>query len=517
MTRRDILKGLVSLPVFGFFFQQFITKRHGYNQKRDQILSEFDLDKNSDIKMPSGVSQKSGDRIRVGIIGFGNRGESLARSLGFAHPKRIEFLRKQAETNSRDTGLIDWLDQEDLNITINAVCDVFEQRRQKSSEIQSNKLLSGEIENDSTPIKTYRDYRQMLENKDIDAVVISAPDFHHAQMTIDAVNAGKHVYCEKCMTRTEEEVFNVVNAVKKSGMVFQLGHQYAQNTSYAKAKEIIEKNILGKINLIEVTSNRNTPDGAWVRHLDKNGEPKPGNQQTIDWDLWLGSRPKVPFSIDRFYNWTKWWDYATGLSGQLFSHEYDTANQFLGLGIPKSVVATGGIYFYKDGRDIPDVFNAVFEFPDHDLSLIYSASLASSRNRGRVYMGHDGSMEVGNSVRVMIDENSTRFKQKIGDGLIDPSAPVLSYQPGAKDIDAITSATEKYYATRGLDYTYRGGRRVDTAHLHLKEWLECIRYGGTTSCDIDKGFEVTIACHMATRSYREKRRVEWDPLRQKIV
>jgi len=404
-----------------------------------------------------------------------------------------------------------------LNIRITGLCDVFDERRVKGEELLWNKMLRGGETNADSKITSYRDYREMLESNEIDVVVIATPDFHHAQMTIDAVNAGKHVYCEKCMTRTEEEVYEVVNAVKKSGKVFQLGHQYAQSSSYHKAKEIIDKNILGKINLIEMTNNRNTPDGAWIRHRDKNGNPKPGSVQTIDWDLWLGSRPKVPFSIDRYYNWTKWWDYATGLSGQLMSHEYDTANQFLGLGLPKSVVASGGIYFYKDGREIPDVFQAVFEFPDHELTMIYSASLASSRNRGRVIMGHDGSMEIGNNVRVMIYKNSTRFKERINDGLIDPSLPVISYQPGSKDLDAITAATEKYYASRGLTYTYRDGKRVDTVYLHLKQWLDCIRFGGTPSCNIDKGFEVTMACHMATKSYLEKRRVEWDPVARRII
>jgi predicted dehydrogenase len=517
MTRRDILKGLFSLPIFGLFFQQFYSKRNSYDQKRAQILKELNLDTQPQVAEAALGMGKKSDLIRIGIIGFGNRGQSLAGSLGYLHPRRIEYLKKQYENNTKDTRYQDWLVQEDLNIELTAVCDVFGARRVKSEELIGNRSLRGGEKNTNPKIKSYRDYRDLLANSEIDAVVIATPDFHHAQMTIEAVNTGKHVYCEKCMTRTEDEVSQVVTAVKKSEKVFQLGHQYTQNSSYHKAKEIIDKNILGKINLIEMTSNRNTPDGAWVRHLTKDGKPRPGNEQTIDWDLWLGSRPKVPFSIDRYYNWTKWWDYATGLAGQLMCHEYDTANQFLDLGIPKSVVASGGIYFHKDGRDIPDVFQAVFEFPDRGLTFIYSASLASSRDRGRVFMGHDGSMEVGNNVSVMIDRNSTQFRERIDQGIIDTSAPVLSYQQGAKDIDAITSATEKYYASRGLTWTYQNGRRVDTAYLHLEEWLDCIRFGGTPSCDIKKGFEVTMACHMATRSYREKRRVEWDPVAQKIV
>ena len=515
MTRREILKGLASIPVFGLLFQQMSGKRNADAEKRHQLLDEFNLPKNAAELRSKPTLQQSSKQIRIGIIGFGNRGESLARSLGFAHHKWITYLKKKQQENAQDKRLENWLEQEDLNVIITGICDVFDQRRERG-RVASRREFRRE-ENPLPEAKTYRNYHDLLENKDIDAVIIATPDFHHAQMTIDAINAGKHVYCEKCMTRTEDEVYRVVDVVKNSKLVFQLGHQYNQSSSYQKAKQVIDKHILGKINLIDTSSNRNTPNGAWIRHLDANGNPKPGDEKSIDWDLWLGSRPKVEFDIDRYYNWTKWWDYATGLSGQLLCHEYDTANQFLDLGIPHSAVASGGIYHFKDNREIPDVFHVAFEFPDRDLTMTYSATLASSRNRGRIFMGQDGSMEVGNNVKVMIDQNSLRYQKKISEGIIEPSTPVLSYTPGSKDIDAVTTATEKYYAQRGLTYTYRDGKRVDTAHLHLKEWLDCIRHGGTPSCSIDKGMEVTLACHMATKAYRENRRVEWDPVNQRII
>ncbi len=517
ITRRDILKGLVSLPVFGIFFHQFFKKKNIDHYRRNQILSELKLNGQPPAVIPAGNLKKGGQLIRLGIIGYGRRGEDLARSLGFAHPQWVESQRKNAEKNRLDTRLKDWLAQEDLNVTISGICDVFELHAEKGIAAATSGMHPTVQNKTLPPSRKYRDYHEMLEDPNIDAVLISTPDFHHAGMTIEAVKAGKHVYCEKCMTRTEEEVYQVVEAVKNSKVVFQLGHQYAQTEAFTKAREIVSKDILGKITLVETTSNRNTPHGAWIRHLDDNGNPKPGNPQTIDWDLWLGDRPKVPFSIDRFYNWTKWWDYATGLSGQLFCHEFDAVNQILDIGIPKSAVASGGIYYFKDNREIPDVFHSVFEFPNSDLTLIYSASLASSRDRGRVFMGHDSSMELGDTLTVMADEDSSRFKEKIEKGIIDTSLPLFSYRPGAKGIDAVTSATEKYYATRGLVYTYRSGKRIDTTHLHIKEWLDCIRFGGTPSCHIDKAYEVTIACHMATKSYQEKRRVEWDPVKRRII
>jgi hypothetical protein len=149
--------------------------------------------------------------------------------------------------------------------------------------------------------------------------------------------------------------------------------------------------------------------------------------------------------------------------------------------------------------------------------MIYSATLASSKDRGKVLMGHDGYMEVGNALTVYADQNSTKYREKLSKGIIDPSIPILSYVPGKKNIDAVTSATEQYFAGRGLLYTYRRGKRVDTTHLHIKEWLDCIRTGNTPSCNIDQGFEEAITAHMGTIAYREGRRVHWDRENEKII
>ncbi len=149
--------------------------------------------------------------------------------------------------------------------------------------------------------------------------------------------------------------------------------------------------------------------------------------------------------------------------------------------------------------------------------MLYSASLASSRDRGKLIMGHDGNMELGNSITVWPDRNSTRFKKMIDQGVIDPQRPLYSYVPGKKNVDAITSATEAYFAGRGLLYTYRDGRRVDTTHLHIKEWIDCIRSGKQPSCNIDQGFEEAITAQMAIISYREDRKVFWDPEKKQLI
>jgi predicted dehydrogenase len=231
----------------------------------------------------------------------------------------------------------------------------------------------------------------------------------------------------------------------------------------------------------------------------------------------LGTRPKVPFSVERYYNWTQWFDYDTGMLGQLFSHEYDAVNQLMNIGIPKSAVASGGIYYWKDNRDMPDLLQAVFEYPDKDLTLMYSGCLSSARQRGRVFMGHDASMELGSSVQITVDYDSTKYKQQIQDGVIETNGPILTVSPGSGTLDAVTSATERYYSSRGLTSTVVNGRDVDVTYLHIKDWIDCIRNGGTPNCDIEKAYVEGVTILMAHKSYVEKRRVEWDPVERKIV
>jgi hypothetical protein len=180
-------------------------------------------------------------------------------------------------------------------------------------------------------------------------------------------------------------------------------------------------------------------------------------------------------------------------------------------------VATGGVYHFTDGRDVPDVFHAAYEYPDRALSFVYSATLANGMDRGLQFMGHDATMKVGGTLSVTADGESTRYKKKIDDGIIDTSQPMFTYRPGFKGIDAVTSATMQYFASRGLLFTYRGGRRMSAYHLMIQEWLDVIRNGGETSCNIDRALEEAITCHMATRSYLEGRKVTWNPVRRRIV
>jgi predicted dehydrogenase len=510
--RRGFLEALVSLPVVGIFFYGFLEKKAAEDAKKEAILAELGVHEGGPAYIPEAISRPPSERIRLGIIGNGGEGESLVRHAGFAHPDWVEGARNAYQADPRNKELEVYMGQQDLNVQLTAVCDVFDVRAERgiaASQVETRPGAGGPF----PPAKRYRHYQDLLTIGEIDAVIIATPDHWHSRMTIDAAAEGLPVYCEKCMTRTEEETRAVYEAVKSSGIVFQLGHQNRQSEAHMKAREVIAAGILGPITLVEGTTNRNSPWGAWVWDIHEEGNP-----QTIDWDQFQEpAANRVPFNLERFFRWRCWFDYGTGLSGDLLSHEYDAVNMILELGIPKSAVASGGLYYFKDGRDVPDVFQAVFEYPERDLTFVYSATLANGHYRGLNFMGHDASMRVSGALSVTADGESTRYEQKIKDGIIDTSRPMFTYRPGFKGIDAITSATAEYFASRGLLYTYRGGRRMSSYHLLVADWLDVIRNGGEPSCNIERGFEEAITCHMATRSFFENRKVEWDPVARKIV
>jgi predicted dehydrogenase len=404
--------------------------------------------------------------------------------------------QKRAGKSRINIALETFNSQEDLNIVYNGVCDIFEVEAERAKKTVS---VNGH------EAKKYHLWKDLIHADDIDAVIIATPDHWHAPMAIEAARAGKHVYVEKPMTHQMQETYDLYNIVKETGIVLQLGHQFRQTESYDKAKELIRKDVLGKISLIQTNTNRNSPNGAWQYPIHPEASP-----ETIDWQLFLGNAPQVPFNKDHFFRWRKYWAYGTGLSGDLLTHDYDAINQILDLGIPKYVSASGGIYFWKDGREVPDVFNVLFEYPEKDLTFQYSATLSNEYNRPNIIMGHDATMEVGNTLMVYPDRRSTRYEKMIKDGTIDLELPLFSYTSGAEGLDAITSATERYFASKGLLYTFKDGKRVDVTHLHIADWLDSIRANRLPACNVDYGFQEAVAAHMGTLSLKLGRKVEWD-------
>ena len=510
MNRRDILKGLAALPAFGVL---------GYGLFRhfgDLKARTWQLPADIDSIIPKNVPMVAqGETIRLGIVGCGSRGGYLMKALGYLHPDRIDEYKEWAQINKYwKEYMEEFMAQDNLNVKITAICDVFDKNAERAKETGANEYRNGTGGKMLDQPKRYRTYQELVASPEVDAVIISTPDHLHVPVVIEAARHGKHVYCEKPLSWTVEETFEVRKVVKESGIIFQLGHQGRQTDSYHVAKSLINKDVIGKISLIEVCTNRNDPNGAWVYDIDPDA-----NENNIDWKQFIGPAPWHDFNLERFFRWRCWWDYSTGLSGDLFTHEFDALNQILDLGIPHSAMASGGIYFFKDGRTVPDVLNMAFEYPERDFTLLYSATLASEKDRGKVIMGHDGYMRLGEALQVVADPKSTRYAAELEKGVIEPHQAIFSYFPGQDKVDAITSPTEKYFAARGLLYTFRNGKSYDTSHLHLREWLNFIRLnnGKQPSCDIDQSFEEAITAHMGTISYHEGRIVHWDKTNETIV
>jgi len=511
-TRRDMLKSLAGVPILGTVWFAG-AKLTGSAKKEKEFLLET---LNIKAAAPPPTGPMTGNPIRLGIIGFGIRGEQLCRALGFATKEWLAGMKEAAEKNPNDTRLKEFLDQENLNIKITAVCDIF--------DVNAERVLNS-FSTPENKVTRFTTHKELVSSGQVDAVVIATPDHWHAPMAIDALNAGVHVYIEKPMTHNISETYTLREAVRNNPkMVFQVGHQHRQTQSFLTAMDIINKKTLGHVSLVTTNTNRNDDNGAWQYDIHEKASP-----ETIDWDMFLGNAPKVPFNKEHFFRWRKWWAYGSGLSGDLLTHDYDRINCLLKMGIPNSVVASGGIYTHRDGRNVPDVLQVNMEYPDFTtggsqeagkekgMTFIYSATLGNQFDRGTHLMGHDATMELGNMISIYADARSTRFADLIKEKRIEPEIPIYQYNPMANATDAVTSATAKYFANKGLLWTYRDGKRVDSTFLHMREWLSCIRNGGTPSCSITEGFQEAISAHMAGLSYKLGRRIEWDAVSEKII
>ncbi len=504
-TRRDLLKGLGGLPILGAVWWAGAASTVGKRKERTEILEQLNITPS----LPSAVPGISGDPIRVGIIGFGIRGEQLCRSLGFATKEWIADMELEVQENPNNKGLEDFLKQEKLNVQLAGVCDIFDVRAEKAL----NSFSTSE-----NKIKRYATYKEMIHSGDIDAVVIATPDHWHAPMAIEALNNNVHVYIEKPMTHTIAETYHLRDAAHKSMAVLAVGHQHRQTLSFRTAKDIVDKGTLGHISLIQTNTNRNSDNGAWNYEIHEKA-----NEQTIDWAQFLGTAPEIPFNKNHFFRWRKWWAYGSGLSGDLLTHDYDRLNCVLNMGIPESVMASGGVYTHNDGRNVPDVLQVNMEFPNFNtgssqqpgkergMTFCYSATLGNGFSRPTILMGHDATMELGNRLTIWPDGGSTRYMDMLESEKMNPRVPIYQYDPASNSPDAVSSATSQYFADKGLMWTYIDGKRVDATFLHMREWLSVIRNGGTVSCGIQEGFEEAIAAHMAGLSWKLGRRIEWDP------
>src|SRR3984893_18155726 len=257
------------------------------------------------------------DHVRFGIIGIGMQGSDLLR-------------------NSIQLPGVECV----------AACDLYDGRHRLAKEIAG----SG--------VSTTRRYQELLDNKEIDCIIAAVPDHWHKKIVVDTVAAGKDIYCEKPMSHSAADGLEMVKAAKSGGRIVQIGSQGVSSVLYAKAKELLEKKIIGELMMVEGDLGRKSPDGAWQY------PPPPAiSPQTVDWDTWQGDVPKRPFDPKLFARWRCWKEYGTGVAGDLMVHLISGMQVVLCINhAATGVYAIGGIYRWKDGRNMPDVNAVVFEY-----------------------------------------------------------------------------------------------------------------------------------------------------------
>ncbi len=390
------------------------------------------------------------DRINLGFIGVGGRGNSLLRD--FAEAAKTQPAQ------------------------ILAVCDVYRKR------------LNGAKQRSGAEFATL-EYREILSRKDIDAVVIATPDHWHAPMAIDAMKAGKDVYCEKPMTRTVEEAKKFYEASKATNRVVQIGSQTTSSDQWWKARKAIADGMIGQLLMSQGSYHRNSVEGEWNYTIDEKAGPNASGDDYIDWKAWLGSAPNRPYNADRFFRFRKYWDYSGGIATDLFYHVVAPLNICWGEAqFPHKVMASGGTYVFKDGREVPDTFHLVAEFAKGH-SLVLSSSMANSQHIPGLIRGHEGTI-------MMVPGGA--FESRV---------------------DHITVTTERIARKKFVEKW--GSEEVKIAtekrESHYENFLRCVKSREKTILDPLTAYKAMTTIAMAVQSYREGRVLYFNESTQRVT
>lgn len=371
------------------------------------------------------------DRIRIGVVGTGDRGQQLMREAALCGAEIV------------------------------GAADVFTRRLEQAKGI--------------TPaLKAHVDYRYLLDDKEIDAIIVATPQHLHGEHFVAALDAGKHVYQEKTMAFTVEQAKRMREAYQRAAgkLRVQVGHQTCSSGQIADAVNFSRHNLLGKVSAIRGYMYRNTPHGKpqWARPVYPDITP-----ETVHWSSFLGEAPSCEFDANRYVNWRYFWDYSGGNVHENMSHQISFWYKVLGLQIPQSVSMTGGVFLWKDGREVPDTMSVAMT---HAEELLFTWDSGFGNNHlgsSETVLGTDGTVEKGQQIRY--------YPQKVN-------------RPDGSELMGTTRSSNS---------------------AHMQNFFESMRSGHETNCPFELGFCVSIACCMAVESYRQGRTVRWDPVREEIV
>jgi len=353
-----------------------------------------------------------------------------------------------------------------------------------------------------------RDYNEILARKDIDAVIIGTPDHWHMRASIDAMNAGKDVYCEKPMIHVYSDGPKIIDTWRKTNRIMQIGSQRVSSIVYKKAQELLAAGAIGTLNMVTVWYDRNSAQGAWEYTV-----PYDADTTTCDWPRFLGTAPKVPWDGERFFQWRKYKDYGSGVAGDLFVHLFSGVHLITNTQGPTRAVATGGLRFWKDGRDVPDVMMALYDYEKgFNLSVRTNFVDGGSESEGFVFTGSEGTMIIaGDGVSL------TRVPRE--------KEPGIRVGPFAQDIQKrmLEIYREKYPITHPTGEALLGEEKYVAPHGysdsydHIKNWIDAIRTRQPVVEDPVFGFRAAGAALLSNVSYDSGQPARWDPDDMKLL
>jgi predicted dehydrogenase len=405
------------------------------------------------------------DRVRVGVVGFSDR---FRQSLAPA------FLAHYKETN----------------FDIVAVSDLWKKRREEGQAFLKEKF--------GHDIQACVNNEELYKIKDIDAVIISTADFQHALHTIEAVKAGCDTYTEKPFAETMEDNRAALKAVKESGKIVQIGSQRRSGTNYHAAAEFIQSGKFGPIVMVELTWNVNQP-GRWRRPA----LVAELREQDTDWKRFLMNRPAESFDPRKYLEYRLFWPYSSGMPGQWMSHQIDTVHWFSGLKHPRSVVANGGVYFWKDGRKNWDTTTAVFDYGAEDGSTGFQVTFSSRMMNGDE---HPAEIYYSNGGELNLNTN----KVTSGGGLQENHAKAMGMKSNLLPEGDITQMFQKVEASANT-----GGDVLTLGHM--RNWMDCVRSRKQPNAPVEAGYMHSIATIMTNAAARTGEKATFDEKTQEVM
>jgi predicted dehydrogenase len=378
------------------------------------------------------------------------------------------------------------------NIKIVAACDLYDGR------LKDAKTKWG------ADLYTTRHYKEILNRKDVDAVIIATPDFWHQQISIDSMKAGKHVYCEKPMVHSIFEGPAVIQAQKETGKVYQVGSQGVSSLGNEKAKQLLKDGAIGELNYAEGFWARHSPTGAWQYPIPADASPA-----TVDWDIYLSNTKKRPFDALRFFRWRNYQDYGTGMAGDLFVHLFSSLHFITNSDGPNKIYAAGGLRYWKDGREVPDVLLGTFDYPQSANHPAFNLSLRCNfvdGTSGTTYLklvGSEGSMD--------ITWDSVTLKRNKTIESDDPFYIEQMKKAGTPVSDRKRILPPEEY-TFSAEKDYNGG-----PYDHFVNFFTAIRTGGKVTEDALFAYKAAAPALLCNDSYNQDMAMLWDPVKLQLV